>query len=128
MTPEQRKLKRARLIQRVRAVERSQSAAAASEAEATRARLSGVAERTRSLAQHYSRQDGALVASDLRSGKVMRDHLQQLSQISAQQAQEADERSEVVRQEFAQSDRRLRRAEEDTRDLVRQIVTALAKD
>lgn len=128
MTPEQRKLKRARLIQRVRAVERSQSAAAASEAEATRARLSGVAARTRSLAEHYARQNGALVAADLRSGKVMRDHLLQLSQISAQQAEEADQRSEVVRQEFAQSDRRLRRAEEETRELVRSIVTALAKD
>ncbi len=128
MTPEQRKLKRARLIQRVRAVERSQSAAAASEAEATRARLSGVAARTRSLAEHYARQSGVLVAADLRSGKVMRDHLLQLSQISAQQAEEADQRSEIVRQEFAQSDRRLRRAEEETRELVRSIVTALAKD
>ena len=71
MSPEKRKLKRAQLIQRVRTVERMQSALAASEAEATRLRLFGVAERTRNLAAHYGRREGEMVAADLRSGKAV---------------------------------------------------------
>ena len=50
-----------------------QSVAAASEAEATRARLYGVAERTRSLAAHYAQREGDIVGADLR----MEHHLQQ---------------------------------------------------
>ena len=90
MRPDRRKLKRAQLIQRVRTVERMQSAVAASDAEATRARLSGVAERTRSLAEHYAQRSGDMVAADLRSGKAMSDQLQKLSELSERQAEEAE--------------------------------------
>ncbi|HAV80849.1 MAG TPA: hypothetical protein DCX55_09045, partial [Erythrobacter sp.] len=104
MRPDRRKLKRAQLIQRVRTVERMQSAVAASDAEATRARLSGVAERTRSLAEHYAQRSGDMVAADLRSGKAMSDQLQKLSELSERQAEEAELLSQTKREDFAQSD------------------------
>ncbi|AXK43240.1 MULTISPECIES: hypothetical protein [Erythrobacter] len=127
MTPERRKLKRAHLIQRIRTVERMQSAVAASEAEATRARLLGVAERTRSLAAHYAHREGDLVGADLRSGKAMRDQLQKLTELSAKQAEEAEAQSQARREVLAQSDMRLRKAKESTRDLVRTIIAGLEK-
>ena len=127
MTPERRKLRRAELIQRIRSVERMQSVAAASEAEATRARLFGVAERTRSLAAHYAQREGDIVGADLRSGKAMRDQLQKLTELSEKQAEEADLHSQAKREVLAQTDMRLRKAKESRRDLVRQIVASLEK-
>ncbi|OAN82648.1 hypothetical protein A8B77_12215 [Erythrobacter sp. EhN03] len=127
MSPEKRKLKRAQLIQRVRTVERMQSALVASEAEATRLRLFGVAERTRNLAAHYGRREGEMVAADLRSGKAMGEQLQKLSELSEKQAEEAELLSRSKREDFAQSDLRLRKAEESTRDLVKTIVAGLEK-
>ena len=127
MTPERRKLRRAELIQRIRSVERMQSVAAASEAEATRARLFGVAERTRSLAAHYAQREGDIVGADLRSGKAMGDQLQHLTELSERQAEEAELQSQAKREVLAQSDMRLRKAKESRRDLVRQIVASLEK-
>ena len=127
MTPERRKLRRAELIQRIRSVERMQSVAAASEAEATRARLFGVAERTRSLAAHYAQREGDIVGADLRSGKAMGDQLQRLTELSEKQAEEAELQSQAKREVLAQSDMRLRKAKESRRDLVRQIVANLEK-
>ncbi|MFI8665329.1 hypothetical protein ACIGGE_02725 [Qipengyuania sp. NPDC077410] len=127
MTPERRKLRRAELIQRIRSVERIQSVAAASEAEATRARLFGVAERTRSLAAHYAQREGDIVGADLRSGKAMGDQLQRLTELSEKQAEEAELQSQAKREVLAQSDMRLRKAKESRRDLVRQIVASLEK-
>ena len=127
MSPEKRKLKRAQLIQRVRTVERMQSALAASEAEATRLRLFGVAERTRNLAAHYGRREGEMVAADLRSGKAMGDQLQRLTELSEKQAEEAELQSQAKREVLAQSDMHLRKAKESRRDLVRQIVASLEK-
>ena len=127
MTPERRKLRRAELIQRIRSVERIQSVAAASEAEATRARLFGVAERTRSLAAHYAQREGDIVGADLRSGKAMGDQLQRLTELSEKQAEEAELQSQAKREVLAQSDMRLRKAKESRRDLVRQIVARLEK-
>lgn len=127
MTPERRKLRRAELIQRIRSVERMQSVAAASEAEATRARLFGVAERTRSLAAHYAQREGDIVGADLRSGKAMGDQLQRLTELSEKQAEEAELQSQAKREVLAQSDMRLRKAKESRQDLVRQIVASLEK-
>ena len=127
MTPERRKLRRAELIQRIRSVERMQSVAAASEAEATRARLFGVAERTRSLAALYAQREGDIVGADLRSGKAMGDQLQRLTELSEKQAEEAELQSQAKREVLAQSDMRLRKAKESRRDLVRQIVASLEK-
>ncbi|MBL4895800.1 hypothetical protein NCF85_15645 (plasmid) [Qipengyuania citrea] len=104
-----------------------QSVAAASEAEATRARLFGVAERTRSLAAHYAQREGDIVGADLRSGKAMGDQLQRLTELSEKQAEEAELQSQAKREVLAQSDMRLRKAKESRRDLVRQIVASLEK-
>lgn len=125
MAPERRKLKRAQLIQRIRTVERMQSATAANEAEAMRLRLSGVAERTRNLAAHYAQRADDMVGADLRSGKAMRDQLQRLSELSEKQVEEAERTSQARREDFAQSDMRLRKAKEGTRELVRTIVAGL---
>ncbi len=127
MTPERKKLKRAQLIQRIRTVERMQSAAAASDAEATRVRLSGVAERTRGLAAHYADRAGDMVGAELRSGKAMLDQLQKLTELSEKQVAEAELNSQTKREDFAHSDMRLRKAEEGTRELVRTIVAGLEK-
>ena len=124
MSPENRKLKRAQEIQRVRTVERMQSALAASEAEATRLRLFGVAERTRN---GRALRRAEMVAADLRSGKAMGEQLQKLSELSEKQAEEAELLSRSKREDFAQSDLRLRKAEESTRDLVKTIVAGLEK-
>lgn len=122
-----RKLKRARLIERIRTVERSHSALAASEAEATRRRLFGVAERTRSLARHYAQQDDAMMGTDLRGAKAMQDQLQQLCALSEQHAEEAGHRSDATMDELAAAERRMRRAEEDRRSLARAIVAELER-
>ncbi|MEO1969651.1 MAG: hypothetical protein ABGW87_13200 [Sphingomonadaceae bacterium] len=125
MKPDPRKLKRAKLIERVRTVERSRLALAASEAEALRKRLSGVAERTRSLADHYAQQSGLVTGAELRRGKTMQGQLQQLSAMSRQHACEAEKRSDQSLDELAAAERRLKRAQEDRRDLVRSIVNHL---
>jgi hypothetical protein len=125
--PDPRKLSRAKLIERIRAVERGRSALAASEAEALRKRLSGVAERTRSLAEHYARQGGIETGADLRSGKTMQGQLHQLSAMSAQHATEAELRSDQSLDELAVAERRLKAAQEDRRELVRAIVNHLGE-
>ena len=127
MKTDPRKLKRAQLLERVRTVERSRSALAASEAEATRQRLFGVAERTRSLARHYAQQDDAMIGTDLRGAKAMQDQLQQLCALSEQHAVEAEHRSEATMDELASAERRMRRAEEDRRNLARAIVAELER-
>lgn len=127
MRTDPRKLKRARLLERIRTVERSRSALAASEAEATRQRLFGVAERTRLLARHYAQQDDAMIGTDLRGAKAMQDQLQQLCALSEQHAEEAEQRSDETMGELANAERRMRRAEEDRRSLARAIVAELER-
>ncbi|EDL49935.1 hypothetical protein [Erythrobacter sp. SD-21] len=127
MVTERKKLQRAKLIQRIRTVERTRSAAVASDAEATRMRLFAVAERTRSLAEHYSQRNGDMLAGELRSGQAMREQLQKLTHLSTEQATAAEQHSQAKLQEFAQSDQRMRKAEESKRELARRIVENLAK-
>lgn len=116
-------VKRARLFERIRTVERSRSALAASEAEETRKRLVGVADRTRTLAQHYAHHEGTMSGTDLRGAKAMQGQLHDLCVLSSQHAQDAEKRSEDTLGELAVAERRLRRAEEERRGLVRKIVT-----
>ena len=68
-----------------------------------------------------------MVAADLRSRKAMGEQLQKLSELSEKQAEEAELLSRSKREDFAQSDLRLRKAEESTRDLVKTIVAGLEK-
>ncbi len=127
MTPERRKLKRAQLIQRIRSVERMQSAAAASAAEANRTRLVGVAQRTRDLAAQYADREGESDGANLRSGKAMSDQLRKLMELSEKQVEEAQLQSQASREVLAQSEIRLRKAKESSRDLARAIIERLEK-
>ena len=127
MRTDPRKLKRARLLERIRTVERSRSALAACEAEETRRRLFGVAERTRSLARHYAQQGDAAIGTDLRGAKAMQGQLQQLCAVSEQHAQEAGQRSDASLEELATAERRMRRAAEDRQSLARAIIADLER-
>ncbi len=105
-----------------------QSALATSDAEAIRERLFRVAERTRSLAAHYATRIDDTVGADLRGSKAMRDQLQKLTELSEKQAEEAELHSQIRREAFALSDLRLRKAGENTRELVRRIAASPEKN
>ena len=115
MTPEQRRLRRTRLIERVRTVEQRQSALAAAEAEAQRARLDAVSQKTRALATHYASLTNATDAQSLRRSGAMSSQLLDLSQTAERHAQDARNHSEASLAALAQTERRRRRAEDDYR-------------
>lgn len=116
MTPEQRRLKRTRMIERVRTVEQRQSALAAAEAEAQRARLDAVSAKTRALAAHYASATDATDAQSLRRSGAMSSHLRDLSHVAERHARDARTHSEASMAALAQNERRRRRAEEDYRE------------
>ena len=116
MTPEQRRLKRTRLIERVRTVEQRQSALAAAEAEAQRARLDAVSAKTRALAAHYASVTDATDAQSLRRSGAMSSHLRDLSHVAERHAQDARTHSEASMNALAQTERRRRRAEDEYRE------------
>jgi len=68
-----------------------------------------------------------MVGADLRSGKAMHDQLQKLSELSEKQALEAQLQSQAKQEMLAMSDRRLRKAEESTEELAREIIAKLQK-
>jgi len=126
MTAEQRRLKRTHLIERVRTVEQRQSALAAADAEAQRARLDAVSAKTRALAAHYAGATGATDAQSLRRSGAMSSHLRDLSHTAERYAQEARSQSEASMAALAQTERRRRRAEEDYRDAAATLRQKLA--
>ncbi|MAO04156.1 MAG: hypothetical protein CL804_06470, partial [Citromicrobium sp.] len=115
MTPEQRRYRRTRLIERVRTVEQRQSALAAAEAEAQRARLDAVSAKTRALATHYASLTDATDAQSLRRSGAMSSQLRDLSATAERHARDARNQSEASLAALAQTERRRRRAEEDYR-------------
>ena len=115
MTPEQRRYRRTRLIERVRTVEQRQSALAAAEAEAQRARLDAVSAKTRALATHYASLTDATDAQSLRRSGTMSSQLRDLSATAERHARDARNHSEASLAVLAQTERRRRRAEEDYR-------------
>ena len=115
MTPEQRRFRRTRLIERVRTVEQRQSALAAAEAEAQRARLDAVSAKTRALATHYASLTDATDAQSLRRSGAMSSQLRDLSATAERHARDARNQSEASLAALAQTERRRRRAEEDYR-------------
>lgn len=127
MTAEQRRLKRTRLIERVRTVEQRQSALAAAEAEAQRARLDAVSAKTRSLAAHYASATNATDAQSLRRAGAMSSHLRDLSHTAERHARDARSQSEASLAALAQTERRRRRAEEDYREAAHTLREKLAR-
>ena len=126
MTAEQRRLKRTRLIERVRTVEQRQSALAAAEAEAQRARLDAVSAKTRALAAHYATATNATDAQSLRRAGAMSNHLRDLSNMAERHAQDARTQSEASLAALAQTERRRKRAEEDYREAASTLREKLA--
>ena len=116
MTPEQRRLKRTRLIERVRTVEQRQSALAAADAEAQRARLDAVSAKTRALAAHYASSTDAADAQSLRQTGAMSSHLRDLSHQAERHAEDARSQSEVSLATLAKTERRRRKAEDEYRE------------
>ena len=57
--------------------------------------------------------------------KAMSDQLQKLSELSERQAEEAELLSQTKREDFAQSDIRLRKAAEGTRDLAKLVISGI---
>ena len=128
MTPEQRRFRRTRLIERVRTVEQRQSALLAAEAQAQRARLDAVSAKTRALAEHYASDTAATDAQSLRRSGAMSSQLRDLSHLAERHAQDARVQSDASMVALAQTERRRRRAEEDYREAASTLRGKLALD
>tara|TARA_B100000678_G_scaffold55881_1_gene44871 strand:+ start:703 stop:1092 length:390 start_codon:yes stop_codon:yes gene_type:complete len=126
MTPEQRRLRRTRLIERVRTVEQRECALAAADAEAQRARLDAVSAKTRALAAHYASARDATDAQSLRRSGAMSSQLRDLSHTAERHAQDARNHSEASMAALAQTERRRKRAEEDYREAASTLREKLA--
>jgi len=127
MTPEHRRIKRTRLIERVRTVEQRQSALAAAEAEAQRARLDAVSAKTRALAAHYASATNATDAQSLRRAGTMSSQLRDLSHVAERHAKDARDQSDATMAALAQTERRRRKAEENYQVAVSNLREKLAK-
>ncbi len=127
MTSDPARLRRARLLERVRAAEQRQAAAEAQRAETVRQKLEQLSERTRTLAQVYALRDGARDGADLRGATLLGSRLHDLGRTAALQADDARREADSRLADFAVADRRLRRAEEGHRDLARDIAERAAK-
>jgi hypothetical protein len=127
MTSDPARLRRARLLERVRAAEQRQAAAEAHRAELVRQKLEQLSERTRTLAQVYALRDGARDGGDLRGATLLGARLHHLGRTAARQADDARREADDRLADFAVADRRLRRAEDSHRDLARDIAERAAK-
>lgn len=114
---ERRRLKRARLIERVRTVEKGRAARVSADAEALSARLIGVAERTQVLAAHYAASHGIETGGDLRRAIAMRQQLHALGRTNDTHLAEARRRADTALTELGSAERRRARIEEDRRML-----------
>ena len=127
MTSDKSRLRRARLIERVRSAEQRKAASEAYRAEAVRAKLEQLSERTRSLAQLYAMRDTAEDAAELRGAAILGAHLRELGHTAKRQADVARREADVRLAELAVADRRLQRAEESRQELHRTQIDRLAR-
>ena len=114
---DKRRLKRARLIERVRTVEKGRAALASAEAEALSSRLSGVAEKTRMLASHYAGSGAIATGDDLRRLTAMRHQLYTLTTLNDGHLQDARRRADAALLELGSAERKRARIESDRRSL-----------
>lgn len=121
------RLRRARLIERVRATEKRKAAVDAFQAEAARVKLEQLSERTRSLAQLYSTRDKSHDGADLRSAAILGYHLIELGRNAAQQAGKAQQEADGKLADLAAAERRRQRAEERRKELHRSVIEQLSK-
>ena len=114
---DKRRLKRARLIERVRTVEKGRAALASAEAEALSNRLSGVAEKTRMLVSHYAGSGAIATGDDLRRLTAMRHQLHTLTTLNDGHLQDARRRADAALVELGSAERKRARIESDRRAL-----------
>ena len=116
---ERRRLKRTRLIERVRTMEKSRAARVSAEAEAMSSRLLGVAHKTRLLAGLYVTTPGPQTADDLLRQTAMRHQLAALSAVNDGHLRDARSRADAAMLELGAAERKRARVEADRRDLER---------
>jgi hypothetical protein len=119
MMADRGRLKRAKLIERVRTAEKRKVAAEAYEAEARRARLAGISERTMLLGQAYSGRSSVADGDELRGVVMLSAQLHALGITAAKQADHARVEADARLADLASADRRQKRAEEQRRGLAR---------
>ena len=117
MKDDRAKLRRAKLIERVRRIDRQRVAADAFAAEAKRARLAGISERTLLLGQAYADRATIDDGAELRSIVALSNQLHALGLTAARQAHHAREEADAKLVDLASADRRHKRAEEQHRGL-----------
>jgi hypothetical protein len=127
MNDSRKRLKRAALLERIRAVEQQQAATHAFQAEAVRQRLELLSTKTRSLAQLYALRDHAVDGADLRSAAVMGAQLRDLGRTADAQALQARRDADARLLDLATAERRRQRAEDQRRSLHRAVQVHLAK-
>src|SRR5690606_31737133 len=101
MTDDRAKLRRARLIERVRRTDKHRAAAEAHTAEAARARLAGISERTLLLGQAYAGREAIADGAELRSVVALSGQLHVLGVTAARQADHAQREADVRLAELA---------------------------
>lgn len=114
---DRRRLKRARLIERVRTVEKDRAARISAEAEALSSRLTGVAEKTRMLASHYMHGRGIVTADDLRRQRAMQHQLHALGAMNDTHLEDARRRADAALHALGNAERKRARIESDRRAL-----------
>lgn len=127
MSNDAARLRRARLIERVRATEKRKAAADAFQAESARVKLEQLSDRTRALARLYSTRDKAHDGADLRSAAILGNHLIELGRNAAQQAGRAQVEADGKLADLAAAERRRQRAEERRKELHRSIIEQFSK-
>lgn len=121
MTDDRAKLRRAKLIERVRRADKQRVAADAYAAEARRARLAGISERTMLLGQAYANRSEIGDGAELRRVVALSTQLHTLGLTAARQADHARQEADARLADLASADRRHKRAEEKRRDLSAQL-------
>lgn len=121
MKDDRARLRRAKLIERVRSVEQRRAAAEAFEAEARRAKLAGISERTLRLGQVYAERSAIADGAELRGALVLSTQLHALGLTAARQADHARREADARLADLATADHRHRRAEEERRGLTKRL-------
>jgi hypothetical protein len=121
MKDDRNTLRRAKLIERVRRTEKQRAAADAFTAEARRAKLAGISERTYMLGQAYAAREQIGDGAELRSVVALSTQLHALGVSAAQQADRARLEADAKLADLASADRRHKRADEERRGLARRL-------
>ena len=121
MKDERTRLRRAKLIERVRRTDRQRAAADAFAAEARRAKLAGISERTLLLGQAYAGREAISDGAELRRVVALSAQLHALGVTAARQADHARQEADSKLADLASADRRHKRADEERRGLAQRL-------